>query len=87
MCKNRGQIITNNTGSSHIHVWTRLARKSVQRLDKLTAEVTRAQVTKDNSIAYVQCKGSDEIGVIDMKTGTLLDLLTHDTKVGLICLM
>jgi hypothetical protein len=30
VCKQRGQVITSNSGSTHIHVWNRLARRAVQ---------------------------------------------------------
>jgi hypothetical protein len=30
VCKHRGQLITNNSGSTHIHVWSRLARRAMQ---------------------------------------------------------
>ena len=81
--KQRGQVVTHISNSCHIHVWNVEAdTRNVDTLDKLTAAVQRVLVTQDNSIAYVQCVNSDEVGVIDMRTGAMLDLLTHDTKVN-----
>jgi hypothetical protein len=48
----------------------------------MTGPVQRVLVTADSSLAYVQCVDSDEVGVIDMRTGAMMDLLTHDNKVG-----
>ena len=81
--KQRGQVVTHSHSNTHIHVWNVEAdTRNVDTLDKLTAAVQRVLVTQDNSIAYVQCVNSDEVGVIDMRTGAMLDLLTHDTKVN-----
>ena len=76
-------LVTHTRGSTDLHLWNvESATKSIDCPDKLTAPVQRLLVTKDSSLAFVQCCHSDEVGVIDMRTGKMLDLLTHDCKVS-----
>ncbi|KAK7100985.1 hypothetical protein V1264_023839 [Littorina saxatilis] len=82
VCKQRAQLLTHIHKSRQIHVWNvETDTRKVDTLDKLTAPVQRVLTTSDNTIAYVQCCDSDEVGVIDMRSGAMLDLLTHDSKV------
>ncbi|KAK3600452.1 hypothetical protein CHS0354_037858 [Potamilus streckersoni] len=78
----RNQIITHMQGSRDIQVWNiDEAVNHVSMLDKLTGPVDDIKLTKDISMAYIKCKDSDEIGVISMSNGVMLDLLTHDSPV------
>ncbi|OWF48845.1 NACHT and WD repeat domain-containing protein 2-like [Mizuhopecten yessoensis] len=79
----RSQIVTHIQGASNIQLWNiDEAVNQVNMLDRLTGPITAVRVTGDSSIAYVMCKSSDEIGVIDMRNGSMLDLLTHDSPVS-----
>lgn len=65
-----------------MHVWNvDFAMQKINTLDKMTDVVQDVLVSKDNSIAFVKCRNSDEIGVIDMLSGKMLDLLTHESQV------
>lgn len=58
--------------------------QAVQELippDKLTDAAAEFQVTADTRLAFVRCCRSDAVGVIDLSTGCLRDLLTHDMEV------
>ncbi|KAH3695860.1 NACHT and WD repeat domain-containing protein 2-like [Dreissena polymorpha] len=80
--KHKNQVVTHIRGSKDIQVWNIDATANqVNMLDKLTSEVLEMKLTADNSTAYVRCKKSDELGVIDMHNGVMLDLLTHDSPV------
>ena len=80
--KQRSQVITHVKGSKDIQVWNiDEAVNQVNMLDKLTSAVEDIRLTSDNSVAYVKCKNSDELGVIDMRNGVMLDLLTHDSLI------
>ncbi|KAL4236339.1 hypothetical protein ACF0H5_004726 [Mactra antiquata] len=78
----RSQVITHIQGSKDIQVWNIAeAVNQINMLDKLTSVIEDIKLTADNSVAYVRCKDSDELGVIDMKNGIMVDLLTHDSPV------
>ena len=80
--KHRSQVITHMEGSRDIQVWNiDEAVNQVNMLDKLSGVITDIKLTADNSLAYVRSHDSDEIGVIDMRNGTMMDLLTHDMDV------
>lgn len=80
--KHRSQVITHMKGSKDIQVWNiDEAVNQVNMLDKLTSVIETVKLTADNNVAYVACKDSDELGVIDMRNGIMLDLLTHDAPV------
>lgn len=83
----RNQLITHVTNATDVHVWNvDAALRQLPVLDRLTDAVQELQVTRRDTMVFVKCQNSDEVGVIDMRTGTLLDLLTHETKVGcLVC--
>ncbi|XP_013419382.1 NACHT and WD repeat domain-containing protein 2-like [Lingula anatina] len=76
----RKQIVTHIENSDVIHVWNLDdAIKHVDTLDRLTGRIQEVLVTKDNTVSFVRCHNSDEVGVIDMSTGQLCDLLTHES--------
>lgn len=78
----RGQIVTHLANSNEIHVWgLGDAIGHTGHLDRLTRPVEEILVTADDAKAFVKCQGSDEVGVLDMKTGQLVDLFTHPTEV------
>ncbi|CAH1773349.1 unnamed protein product [Owenia fusiformis] len=80
--KHSKQILTHLQDSCAIHVWNFEAAINQSRLlDKLTGSVAEIQFTEDASQAFVRCHDSDEVGVIDMTTGQLQDLLTHESPV------
>ncbi|XP_053395169.1 NACHT and WD repeat domain-containing protein 2-like [Mercenaria mercenaria] len=80
--KHRSQVITHVKGSKDIQVWNiDEAVNQVHMLDKLTSAIEDVKLTSDNSVAYVKCQNSDELGVIDMRNGVMLDLLTHDSLI------
>ncbi|XP_063411269.1 NACHT and WD repeat domain-containing protein 2-like [Mytilus trossulus] len=82
VCQKSSHVVTQLDHSNEIQVWNiGDAVNQVDMLDKLSGPIVDVQVTSDNSIAYVVCKNSDEIGVIDMCSGVMLDLLTHDSNV------
>ena len=81
--KQRSQVITHMEDSKDIQVWNiDEAVNQVNMLDKLTGVITDVKLTGDNSVAYVRSFDSDEIGVVDMANGTMMDLLTHACPVA-----
>lgn len=79
----RSQVITHIQGANDIQVWNiDEAVNQVNMLDKLTSVIEDIKLTSSNSVAYVRCKDSDELGVIDMKKGSMVDLLTHDSPIA-----
>jgi hypothetical protein len=46
--------------------------------DQLTSSVRDIIVTENDSHAFVLTTGSDEIGVYDMSSGQMVDLMTHE---------
>lgn len=82
VCEKSSHVVTQLDESTEIQVWNiGDAVNQVDMLDKLSGPIVDVKVTSDNSIAYVVCKTSDEIGVIDMCSGVMLDLLTHESNV------
>ena len=80
--KQRSQVITHMEGCRDVQVWNiDEAVNQVNMLDKLTGVIADIKITADNSIAYVRTYDSDEIGVVDMKNGIMMDLLTHESPV------
>lgn len=78
----RSHLITHIEHCHEFQVWNLdEAVKPMNMLDKLTGAIADIQLTQDGETAYVTCKCSDEIGVIEMKTGIMVDLLTHDSPV------
>ncbi|XP_012941866.1 NACHT and WD repeat domain-containing protein 2 [Aplysia californica] len=78
----RPQLITHMEGSLHVQVWNiGDAVRKVNTPDKLTDAISEFQVSADNNTAFIRCRHSDELGVVDMTSGSMVDLLTHDTPV------
>lgn len=78
----RGQLVTVSQGSKELQIWSiQDSLGHVDVLDRLTSSINEIVITADDSKAFVTCSGSDEIGVIDMRTGNLIDLLTHESPV------
>ena len=78
----RGQIVTNQVNSNMLQVWgLGDAIGHVSSLDKQTSSIEKVLFTKDDTTAFIKCKASDEIGVLNMKTGHMLDLYTHENHV------
>ncbi|XP_074641218.1 NACHT and WD repeat domain-containing protein 2-like [Tubulanus polymorphus] len=79
VAKRHGQIITHQQGSENIHVWNieDTIGNGTTTLDKMTHPIVDMQLTTDDRLCVVKCKNSDEIGIIDIATGALTDLLTH----------
>jgi hypothetical protein len=83
----RGQIVTHLEGSDVVHVWSLGdAIGHVGTLDRLTTSIMDVKFTADDRLAYVRCKDSDELGVMDMASGQLVDLLTHESPVENFCI-
>ena len=73
-------IVTHTGGSSAVDVWSLgSAIGRISSIDSLTAPVAEIRLPDDDSLAFVRCDGSDELGIIDMRTGKLIDLLTHES--------
>ncbi|BFZ00150.1 hypothetical protein BsWGS_03189 [Bradybaena similaris] len=80
--RSRGQVLTHLDNSREIQVWR--PGRAVQQLitpDKLTDAIAEFHVTVDTRLTFIKCCRSDAVGVIDLNTGCLRDLLTHDTDV------
>ncbi|GFR78450.1 NACHT and WD repeat domain-containing protein 2-like [Elysia marginata] len=80
--KIRSQVLTHMRGSKNIEVWNiDAAVRKVNTPDKLTDSISEFRLTSDSRLAFVRCRRSDEIGVISMANGSMVDLLTHDNPV------
>lgn len=78
----RSLLITHIEHCREFQVWNLdEAVKPVNMLDKLSGAISDIQLTHVGETAYVVCKRSDEIGVIEMRSGIMVDLLTHDSPV------
>ena len=78
----RGQIVTNQVNSNILQVWgLGDAIGHVSSLDRQTSSIEKVLFTRDDTTSFIKCKASDEIGVLDMGTGHLLDLYTHESHV------
>ena len=76
------QVVTHQRNTKQVQVWgLGDAIGHVGMLDRLTNTVEEIKVSADDHRAFVRCKDSDEIGVLDMRTGQLVDLLTHPSAV------
>ncbi|RUS88580.1 hypothetical protein EGW08_003680 [Elysia chlorotica] len=82
VAKTRSQVVTHMKGSRNIEVWNiDAAVRKVNTPDKLTDSISDFQLTSDGRLAFVRCCQSDEIGVVSMTNGSMVDLLTHDNPV------
>ncbi|KAH9495509.1 hypothetical protein Btru_013100 [Bulinus truncatus] len=78
----KSQVVTHVESSRDIQVWniSETLRKVITR-DRLTEAVSEFQMTANNDISFVRCENSDELGLIDMRNGCMIDLLTHDSPI------
>lgn len=74
--------------SSEVMIWKTdpscLFSKIETSQDKLTKSVNKLHVGE--SVAIATCENSDEMGVIEISTGTLIDLYSHSSSVVNSCL-
>ena len=78
----RAQIVTNQINSNVIQVWgLGDAIGHVSSLDRQTSSIEKILLANNDKTAFIKCKASDEIGVLNMETGHLLDLYTHESHV------
>jgi len=72
--------------SSVIDIWSITAavtsRTSRAPADRLTSSVSDVIITADDKLAFVSAADSDEVGVFDMTTSQLVDLMTHEGPVA-----
>ncbi|XP_050413112.1 NACHT and WD repeat domain-containing protein 2 [Patella vulgata] len=82
VAKHSQKFVTHTDGSAEIQVWS-ISNTTVNKTstEKLTGKVKKIVVDKFGEIAYVQCDNSDEIGIINMKSGLLIGMLTHTRNV------
>ncbi|XP_064605735.1 NACHT and WD repeat domain-containing protein 2-like [Liolophura sinensis] len=79
---NYGLLYTLLHGHSSVQCWdVQEVTNKVDPVDQLCDRVTDIRVTSDQSRAFATCSTGEEIAVVEMATGTILDLLTHDSKV------
>lgn len=80
--RDRGQVITHLEGSNAVQVWgLGDAIGHVTGLDRLTAPVEEIKFSSSRDLAYVRCSNSDELGMLNLITGKIVDLLTHPSPV------
>ena len=75
-----GLVVTHVAATGIVQAWNigdALGRAAAP--DRLTAAVEEIQLAGGR--AFVRCRDSDELGVVNMRTGRLLDLLTHAAPV------
>jgi len=80
------QLVSVTGDSSVIDIWSITAavssRTSRTPADRLTSSVCDVIVTSDDKLAFVSAVDSDEVGVFDMTSGQLVDLMTHEGHVA-----
>ena len=80
------QLVSITGNSSAVDIWSVTAamtsRSSSAPADRLTSSVCDVIVTADDRLAFVSAAGSDEVGVFDMTSGQLVDLMTHEGAVA-----
>jgi len=78
----QSQILTVQQDAQCVQVWNlKDYVMDVTTLDRLTSPIDRLILTEDNFFCFATGCESDEIGVIDMRTGLLVNLLTHESEV------
>jgi len=58
------------------------SRTSSAPADRLTSSVCDVIVTSNDRLAFVSAAGSDEVGIFEMSSGELVDLMTHEGAVA-----
>jgi len=82
-------IIGNDSSSTLLDIWnigvamtTPKAAVVASSRDRLTASIRDVTLTENDSHAFIQTNGSDEMGVYDMSSGQMVDLMTHEGVVA-----
>ena len=82
----RVELVSVTGDSSVIEIWSittaLTSRSSRAPADRLTSSVSDVIITDDDRLVFVSATGSDEVGVFDMTTGQLVDLMTHEGSVA-----
>jgi len=72
--------------SSVVDIWSINAAATSQTTsapaDRLTSSVCDVIITSDDRLAFVSAADSDEVGVFEMTSGQLVDLMTHEGPVS-----
>jgi len=80
------QLVSVTGDSSVIDIWSITAavtsRTSRAPADSLTSSVSDIIITSDDKLAFASAAGSDEVGIFDMTTSQLVDLMTHEGPVA-----
>ncbi|KAL5016768.1 hypothetical protein ScPMuIL_006357 [Solemya velum] len=75
-------IMTNNKNSKDVQVWnTNQSANNIALPDRMGGAIADALTTVDIRHTFLRFKDSDEIGVVDMRTGVVEKLLNHRSKV------
>jgi len=87
MCIIAGDQLISVTGdSSVIDIWSITgavtSRTSRAPGDRLTSSVSDVIITADDQLAFASAAGSDEVGIFEMSSGQLVDLMTHEGAVA-----
>ena len=80
------QLVSITSDSSSVDIWSITAamtsRSPSAPADRLTSSISDVIVTSDDHLAFVGAAGGDEVGVYDMASGQLVDLMTHEGDVA-----
>ena len=81
------QLVSITGNSSSVDVWRLTAAAMTSRgapaaRDRLTSPISDVIVTSDDRLAFASAAGGDEVGVYDMASGRLVDLMTHEGPVA-----
>ena len=78
----RDDILAYVTYSRELHLWhPKTTFGGGILIDALTAPVVRVAIASHTFKALAICEASDELGVVDLNTGVLTDLYTHEGQV------
>jgi len=81
------QLVSITGSSSSVDIWRLTAAAMTSRgapaaRDRLTSPISDVIVTSDDRLAFASAAGGDEVGVYDMTSGRLVDLMTHEGPVA-----
>jgi len=80
------QLVSITSNTSAIYIWSVTAavtsRTSSAPVDRLRSSVSDVIITLDDKLVFVSAAGSDEVGVFEMSSGQLVDLMTHEGPVA-----
>jgi len=81
------QLVSITGNSSSVDIWRLTAAVMTSRgapaaRDRLTSPISDVIVTSDDRLAFASAAGGDEVGVYDMTSGRLVDLMTHEGPVA-----